>query len=61
MANKANEPVAAKPEVVADLQEALEALLDLFLDGRMADLDEKEKWVCEMANAALARADGGTA
>jgi len=43
--------IAAAP----DLEEALEALLNIFLDGRSDDFDEKEERAYRLASAALAK------
>lgn len=48
---------AAAPE----LEEALEALLDAVLDGRVDDLDEKEARARELADIALTKAHGNAA
>jgi hypothetical protein len=48
--------IAAAPA----LEEALEALLDVFLDGRMVDLDDRERRAYAKATAALDRVAGTT-
>lgn len=40
-------------EKIAALTEALEACLDVMLDGRMDELDEKEQEAVEQADAAI--------
>lgn len=44
--------IAAAP----DLAKALEAVLDVLLDGRTDDLTEKEEQAVDLANAALEKA-----
>jgi predicted flavoprotein YhiN len=47
----------AHPDTFIKVVEALEAMLDLFVDGRVYPLDEKEKAVYDMANAAIEKAE----
>lgn len=48
-------PNAELVKAAPDLADALETLLDIFLDGRLDELNEKEQAAYEKAEAALAK------